>query len=174
MDSTAQCSQDEISKRITESWGQVNARRDEVFCGLQHPAPGLGTQPPVVQGSAPDGLNIWLQYVAEHIRTNTPFDSSYSRVAVNALDVSGTVDPTGDRCLNLHPGHDVFSDPVSADPADVGRSLFRQFSVCDARTRQTVAQQLQSLPSPFRGRRGEPGFSRPARQSFLSSDFSVF
>lgn len=114
----------------------VRMRRDAIACGAER---STGNTRVVPQPANPaDGYGAWLHYIADHIRSNIAFDSSYSVISANALDTSGWFDPTGDTCLNLTRSHDLLS-PSDADPSQVGQSLFKAFSECDQPTRELAA-----------------------------------
>jgi hypothetical protein len=115
----------------------VRMRRDLIACGVERPSANRVTVP---RPGNPDGYSVWLHYIADHIRSNSPFDASYAAISSNALDTSGWVDPTGDTCLNLSRSHDLLSSsPSEADPRQIGQSLFNSFSGCDQPTRERVA-----------------------------------
>jgi hypothetical protein len=124
----------------------VGLRRESIACAT--PArPGNGGQngfPPgnPLQTESPYGA--WLGYVANHVKTNTPFGGDYPAVAAGALDVSGSSDPTGEACLNFRNIRvDLQRAIAAADPAKVRQQLFNSFSAYDQSTRERAAQLLQ-------------------------------
>lgn len=126
----------------------VRLRRESIACAIPAgPVAGGGNGfPPGNPLGNKDPYEVWLAYIADHIRTNTSFGADYAAVSAGALqvDASGWTDPTGEVCLNFRKIKDVdlLRAIAEADPAKIGERLLNAFSPFDQSTRDRVARLL--------------------------------
>jgi hypothetical protein len=133
----------EIQDIINNSLKLLNLARQQMACAARQ-AGNTGTSGRISPGlDKTNGYGIWLNYIATHIKSGIPFDSTYSDIASGALDVSAWSDPTGEACLNGGTKDtDLQQAMASVDPAQIGQQLFTTFRPYDQSTRDRAAQML--------------------------------
>jgi hypothetical protein len=106
----------------------------------------VGVGAPVTDGSivatsqSPVGYSAWLEYVAEHLRTDTGFGTDYTDIADHALDVNEFYNPRSALCQTSRTKDtQVLQALLQAKPAQIGQQLFREFTVYDQATRERAA-----------------------------------
>jgi hypothetical protein len=127
----------------------LGTRLQMIACA-SHLGPGLGNTPnnnwPPGRGQqTAGGYTAWRNYVANHIKTNTPFGADYATVAAGALQIGSWTDATGEVCMNLRNIRDVdlLQAIAQADPVQIGQQLYSAFTAYDDATRERAAALLQ-------------------------------
>jgi hypothetical protein len=97
----------EIANTINSALDLIQMRRTSIACtggARRSPASTGGGSliGSVLMPTGPSGYAVWLDYLASHIQSDTPFGQDYDDIASGALDVSGWTDVSGDTCLNSH------------------------------------------------------------------------
>lgn len=96
----------------------------------------------IQQGLQPDPYKAWITYVANHVQSGVPFDTTYANLAQNALSNLSEfpLDQTQCAAFIANPGYSQIASRTSA--SDVGYSIFKTFSVYDPASRNEVAADL--------------------------------
>jgi hypothetical protein len=120
----------------------VRLKRQYVSCGWM-PSTPPPRGPVGTSEQAPDGYSTWLAYVANHVRSGSPFDTEYADIAANIF--SGGVVKRGEPCLqgptkNLEQRQAI----GQVDPMKVGLRLFSVFLSYDQNTRIRAAATILS------------------------------
>jgi hypothetical protein len=119
----------------------IASEESSMGCG-----PVAGGNPSAIERHAPSPYQLevgkrWRSYVADHVRSNTPFDSSYDQIAADAEGAIANIYMwDGVRCVSVRQPDQ--EERRNTHFSAVGIALFNSFKTMDEKTRTAAADYI--------------------------------
>ncbi len=140
----------DVQAKVNKDMGVLTDKIKWMRCQSQLPILGSPPASPIGQPTAPStaqggNYSVWLKYVADHIRSGTPFGSDYKDIAGNALNGMTALSPNSDLCRGASTKDtDLQQLYVQTSAMDVGNKLYSDLNSYDQATRDSAATFITS------------------------------